>query len=321
MKEWAIPKNTRKSTDWATTVWIDWTEYRSAAGEDVCESKLPSPLINQLTKTELNYCLSHFVLEARRQNGYPPNTLYQICCGLQRAIHDSNPGWSLFTDLKFCQFCDSLDPQMKDAKSRGLGKIWRQAETITAEEENLMWASGVLGTGSLQALADSMFFLNGMRFGLKSGQEHRQLQWENPQLTLAEVPMDSELPFQCSYSRYTKDISKNNQGSIKMRKVEAKHVIQHGKCWDPTEMHCASFQGVPQVLSCKYCRPGDSFHLQQLKSPIDTQWFSNVAIGHNSLDKTVARMCKAAGINGYKTNHSLRVSLATSLLQSRMTSN
>ena len=63
---------------------------------------------------------------------------------------------------------------MKDAKSRRLGKIWRQAEPITAEEENLMWASGVLSTGSLQALADTMFFLNGMRFGLKSGQEQLQ---------------------------------------------------------------------------------------------------------------------------------------------------
>ena len=97
-----------------------------------------------------------------------------------------------------------------------------------------------------------------------------------------------------------------------MRKVEAKHVIQHGNV--ENLQRCI-------VLSCKYCRPGDSFYLQQLKSSIDTQWFSNVAIGHNSLDKTVALMCKAAGINGYKTNHSLRVSLATSLLQSRMTSN
>ena len=28
MREQAIPKNTRKLTNWATTVWIDWTEYR-----------------------------------------------------------------------------------------------------------------------------------------------------------------------------------------------------------------------------------------------------------------------------------------------------
>ena len=44
-------------------------------------------------------------------------------------------------------------------------------------------------------------------------------------------------------------------------------------------------------------------------------WFSNTPIGHNSLDKMIGRMCKIAGIKGYKTNHLLRVSLATRLFQ------
>ena len=37
MRERAKPANTRKSTNWATTVWIEWTEYRrSVAEEDIC---------------------------------------------------------------------------------------------------------------------------------------------------------------------------------------------------------------------------------------------------------------------------------------------
>ena len=219
MRERAKPANTRNSTDWATTVWIEWTEYRrSVAEEDICESELPSPLINQLTKTELNYWLSHFILEARRCNGdmYPPNTLYQICCGLQRAIRETNPSWNLFTDPEFRECRDSLDAQMKDAKAKGLGNKRRQAEPITVEEEDLMWASGVLGTHNPQALVDTMFFLIGMCFGLRGGQEHRQLRWENSQLTLIEVPEDSEIPLKRSYLKYVKDVSKNNQGGIKM---------------------------------------------------------------------------------------------------------
>ena len=49
-----------------------------------------------------------------------------------------------------------------------------------------------------------------------------------------------------------------------------------------------------------------------LKKPSDNVWFS---IGHNTLSTTVARVCKAGGINGYKTNHSLRVTTATRLFQ------
>ena len=39
-------------------------------------------------------------------------------------------------------------------------------------------------------------------------------------------------------------------------------------------------------------------------------------VGHNTLSKTVHRLCNMAGINGYKTNHSLRVTTATRLFQS-----
>ena len=39
-------------------------------------------------------------------------------------------------------------------------------------------------------------------------------------------------------------------------------------------------------------------------------------VGHNTLAKTVSRLCKDGGIPGYKTNHSLRVTTATRLFQS-----
>lgn len=39
-------------------------------------------------------------------------------------------------------------------------------------------------------------------------------------------------------------------------------------------------------------------------------WLSTVPVGHYVLATTVARMCKLAGIGGYKTNHSLRVTAA-----------
>lgn len=39
-------------------------------------------------------------------------------------------------------------------------------------------------------------------------------------------------------------------------------------------------------------------------------------VGHNTLSKTVKRLCASAGISGFKTNHSLRVTNATRLFQS-----
>ena len=40
------------------------------------------------------------------------------------------------------------------------------------------------------------------------------------------------------------------------------------------------------------------------------------AVGHNTLSQTVKRLCQEAGIQGFKTNHSLRVTKVTRLFQS-----
>ena len=40
-------------------------------------------------------------------------------------------------------------------------------------------------------------------------------------------------------------------------------------------------------------------------------WFSSVAVGHNKLHNMMKKMCEEAGIEGYKTNHSLRATAAT----------
>ena len=40
----------------------------------------------------------------------------------------------------------------------------KQAQIITAEEENKLWESGVLGTDSPRALLNTVFFYNGRNF-------------------------------------------------------------------------------------------------------------------------------------------------------------
>ena len=44
--------------------------------------------------------------------------------------------------------------------------------------------------------------------------------------------------------------------------------------------------------------------------------YSKVPIGHNMLSKMVSHLCSDAGILGFKTNHSLRVTSATRLFHS-----
>ena len=67
---------------------------------------------------------------------------------------------------------------------------------------------------------------------------------------------------------------------------------------------------------CPAQRKSSAFYLIPLKKPKLDAWFAQSPVGHNTLDRTVKRLCVAAGIPGFKTNHSLRVTNATQLFQS-----
>ena len=51
----------------------------------------------------------------------------------------------------------------------------KQAEPIRAEKEERLWSMGLLGQHSPQTLLDTIVFMCGTYFALRSGQEHRSL--------------------------------------------------------------------------------------------------------------------------------------------------
>ncbi len=60
----------------------------------------------------------------------------------------------------------------------------------------------------------------------------------------------------------------------------------------------------------------DAFYLQPATKPTQDCWYTTRPLGHNTLTKTIARLCASAGIEGFKTNHLLRATTATRLYQS-----
>ncbi len=201
----AVPKNTSKSTSWAVNIWKEWTAHRRT----VCHPLDCPPHLLLCQPDELNQWLSKFVLEVRRKDGqlYPPQTLYSLCCGLLRYVREIKPDINFFKDAQFSGFQRTLDGLMKQLRSCGLGSKKRQAEPITINEEAILWEQGLLGSLSPQVLLDTMVFLCGMYFALRSGQEHRDLQFN--QIELIEPPDDSP-----PYLVYTENISKNNTGIV-----------------------------------------------------------------------------------------------------------
>ena len=185
---------------------------------------------------------------------------------------------------------------MKRLRSLGLGVKKKQAEPITTEEENKLWEQGILGNSSPQVLLDTMVFLCGMYFALRSGQEHRSLQCS--QIELFE-PQNSP-----PYLVYNENYSKNNTGGIAQRKIKPKTVTHHANT-NPSRCFVQLYK--EYMSHCPVNRKSTAIYLSALKKPKGPVWYSDTPVGHNTLTKTVSCLCKTANITGFKTNHSLRV--------------
>ena len=146
-----------------------------------------------------------------------------------------------------------------------------------------------------------MLFLCGLNFALRSG-EHRSLQVS--QFTLTSSPSG------VLQLEYTKNYSKNNAGGLAHRKVKPKHVVHHA---NPKRCLVRLYQAYMSHRPSE--AKNDAFYLTLLKKPKGNVWYGKTPIGHNTLNSTVSRICKAVGITGYKTNHSLRLTTATQLFQ------
>ena len=304
----SVPFKTQKDTKWCIQIWKEWSGQRSCSSNDADIEDIIS-----LGAAAQQKWLSRFVLEVRKKDGspYPSESLYHIVCGILRYIRQNGkPEVDFFRDKEFAQFRMVLDSEMKRLKASGVQKRKRKAEPLTVEDEKTLWEKGVLGDHTPQALLNTVFYQNGVNFALRSGGEHRQLRFKNCQIRVVEKP--GERPF----LEYNEDVSKNNPGGLKGRKTTPKTVVQHGNLENPARCPVRIFKLYSQL--CPSTRPDDAFYLQPLTKPSADCWYSSKILGHNTLNKMVTRMCSAAGINGYKTNHSLRATTATRLYHAQV---
>ncbi|ESO92067.1 hypothetical protein LOTGIDRAFT_163071 [Lottia gigantea] len=128
---------------------------------------------------------------------------------------------------------------------------------------------------------------------LRRGREHRNLRlFSKPQITGPHVDERGR-----HYLLYKEDVSKTNHGGPKDRKVPPKENNQP-----------SSSDG----------KDSNYFYFNPMINYSQNKWFSRLTVGHNSLQMTIKRLCKSAGIPGSKTNHSLRATAATRLFQANV---
>lgn len=210
--------------------------------------------------------------------------------------------------VEFCYrlslFRKVLDAEMREGTREGLSTKCKKPERreITAEEEEMMWAKGVLGTETAECLLHTIYFYNGKMFGLRAA-EHRQLRFHNIRVENNHVVFDE------SYSK----TFHGGLNDLKYQPRVVKHFchkpgVEHDRCLVYIyKMYLRKNQKLAENIEAFYFRPHRNSKVFD---------YEGVAIGINTLNKILPeKLCARAGLTR-KTAHSLRVTCATNLFQS-----
>ena len=107
-----------------------------------------------------------------------PRNISMFLAGIQRYIFNEKNAVVKLTDpanSTFRTIHQVLENCYCDLHAEGVGATRRQAVVITTKEEEQLWQSGVLSSEYPLSLIRAVFYLNGINFVLRGGEEHRKL--------------------------------------------------------------------------------------------------------------------------------------------------
>lgn len=171
------------------------------------------------------------VLNVDGRSEYPAATLYQICAGILRYMRDNgvtNMNFLDNNDKRFYNFRKTLDARMKEISSKGIGLKKKQADPISADDENLLWEKDLLGGATSKSLLNTVFYDSCKLFGLRGMDEHRSL--TRDQFSLGQDNVGTYIDFQGKTSN-------NFSGGLNQRKIEAKSIRHYSSTSDERSLY------------------------------------------------------------------------------------
>ena len=297
--------STEAKCRWVSNIFNTWREHRNSSSSGDNKMRLIENDLEKMTKEELNYSISHFIIEVKKKTGeeFPPKTLYEMVFSLQKYLAIYGRKYKLLDDPKFSPIRKALDREMKKRAQPGdLSGGQRKATVITVVEEHMLWARGFLGEDSPEKLLNTIIYLFGTNFAMYGAKKHRSIRRNNSQITLH---MDAR---GVRFLRYCEDIPVSDQGEIK---TKPKVIDAYENRGNPARCIVRLYQ--KYLASCPKENPHDAFYLRPMAKPKDSVWYSTVPVGINKLSNMVKVMCKEAGLEGFRSNHSLRACAAINM--------
>ncbi len=261
--------------------------------------------IEQIPQNELEVYLSEFFNSIRQKNGqeYEPGTLKAKENSINRYLKSKRSNLRVSNmDLA----ADAIKNKQKDLKNKGYGNRPFAADSLTPQEEELLYERA-LGFDTPEKLINLMWFTF-EKFLLQRGNEGvKKCCWGDIELKQnSEGNEILEFSERATKTRTGTNLSNTRPYNPKMHSMPA----FPEKC--PVRIYKAY----------RDRRPADTLHAEKPfflaichnRRQDNPVWYKDQPMGIKKMQSMLKDMCKTAGIEGRKTNHSMRKTGITRLL-------
>ena len=273
LKQMQIKPKTQSNVNWAVAAYNRWRNERLHSMEydyGIYNADLNN--VDKLEKMNLIHALCYFIPEITKVSGeaYRGKTLYQIVVSIQKYLESNKVYWRLIEDREFRDVRTVLDNVMKERAKMNLGLVSRRADLITYDMEQELWNKNLLGSDTPDKLHTTYYFYLGLRFCLRSVQDHyglrRTTNLERSQLSIKNIQGKRVL---C----YVEDaITKTHDGGLKDRKCDRKR----GALFESDNPDRDPVRLVEKYLNlCPPFTMKSNFYLQSLRKLTPNLWYSH----------------------------------------------
>ena len=270
---------------WSATAFNQWREWRLQQAGPVLDEHYPIPdldsRVHQEDLVRLDHWLSHFVYEARRQDGkpYPGSTSKNISAGIQRILTeklDNTTAVNLFKkdDATFRTFRQALEKQTKELIGEAVGVQVHHKDPVMVDDERMLWDTGTFNTNTAEGLSYCVYVYNSKVLGLHAMDEHVNLQADQSTIGTDEC--------NCKFPQFQGHLSTTVTGTIDC-KERPKSFRHHA---NPTNSRC--FVRIMEKYLAAIPTEG-RFYRRPLPNKSDSICFSQQHVGINTL--SMCRLC------------------------------
>ena len=228
---------------------------------------------------------------------------------LDRHLRSKNYPKSIVRDTEFLSSRKVLEGKARKLRELGMGKRPNKAQSLTKEEEEILWENGQLGDKTPRSLINTVWWLLTMHFGLRGRQEHHDMKVEDFSFQKDDGGVE--------FVTFSEGLTKTRGGGLRVKPRLA-----------TPKMFATGKKRCPVAILKKYLdkRPAElkttgPVYLSVIDKPQTSVWYKKMPMGKNTINNIMKTMKENSPLKDVcpdkkLTNHSARKTVVKKLKSS-----